>query len=451
MKVAFDISILGAEERTPENRTGIYKAIEALLKHLLLLKKQGLAEDLELMGFSSDFRQLETSQEVWQNLLNGMVGTEEKYPYLGKLLLSPVQKMALRLSDRKALRKLSKKPYLLESIAMWVFRPFFRQVSRQWSSVIAKHMPHGTIVHIPFTRDVDKFPPTSGLIRVVTCYDLTPILCEARSKLNPKEKAKHEAMLNLMTPDDFVCCISNSAQQDLFAFRPDLKLENLVVTYLGADMERFSPVSDGLTLANVRRNYNIPESAPYLLTVGTLFYPHKNVAFAIRNFLEICDKQSIADDFVLVLCGGKRKFTAEVEALFLKHSAHRHRVIVTGYVADADLSALYSGATGFVLPSLYEGFGLPVLEAMQCGTPVLCSNTASLPEVGGDAALYASPTDGTEFQQQIVTLLNNPELRQQMVKKGFEQAKKFSWEQSAKDTLVVYRKAYESFLAGTPT
>ena len=104
-----------------------------------------------------------------------------------------------------------------------------------------------------------------------------------------------------------------------------------------------------------------------------------------------------------------------------------------------------------MLPSLYEGFGLPVLEAMQCGTPVLCSNTASLPEVGGDAALYASPIDDAQFQQQMITLLNSPELRQQMVEKGFKQAEKFSWEQSAKETLAVYRQAYESLLAGIPT
>lgn len=444
MKVAFDISILGAEERTPENRTGIYKAVEALLKQLLLLKKQGLAEDLELIAFSSDLRHLEGSKTVWARLLAEIGFSVEEMPFFGHDLLTPIQKKVLQLSEQKMAKKIQKKPYLWESFLFSLVRPIFRRTMKQFTQLLASHLEHGTVVHIPFTRDLDKFPSVDGLTRVVTCYDLTPIVCEARAKANPKEKAKHEAMLHLITPDDFVCCISRSAQEDLLAFRRDLKPENLVVTYLGAEEGRFSPVSDGLTLANVRRNYNIPESSPYLLTVGTLFYPHKNVTFAIRNFLELCDKQSIADDVVLVLCGGKRKFTAEVEGLFLKHARHQHRVIVTGYVADADLPALYSGATGFVLPSLYEGFGLPVLEAMQCGTPVLCSNTASLPEVGGDAAIYASPTDDTQFQQQIITLLNNPELRQQMVEKGFKQAEKFSWEQSAQDTLAVYRQAFSA-------
>jgi glycosyltransferase involved in cell wall biosynthesis len=227
----------------------------------------------------------------------------------------------------------------------------------------------------------------------------------------------------------------------LLAFRPDLNPENLVVTYLGAEVGQFVPITNTERLQQVRTNYGIPCTASYLLSVCT-HLPHKNIPFFIRNFLELCNKKTIADDVVLVLCGGKRKFTAEMDALLLQYPQYSHRVIVTGYVADDHLPALYSGATAFILPSLYEGFGLPVLEAMQCGTPVLSANTASLPEVGGDAALYASPVDDTDFQTQLITLLNNPELRQQMVEKGFKQAEKFSWEQSAQETLAVYRQAY---------
>lgn len=451
MKVALDISILGSEVLSPQNQTGIYKAIEALATNLIKLKESSQVEDFELATFSSDLEQLHGSKLAWEMLLERLQLPPSRYPFLEGSKLNVWQQIALNLSEQKMAKKIQKKPYLWDSFLFSLVRLIFRRNMKQFTQLLSTHLPQGTVVHIPFTRDLDKFPPVAGLTRVVTCYDLTPIVCEARAKANPKEKAKHEAMLHLITPDDFVCCISRSAQEDLLAFRRDLKPENLVVTYLGAEEGRFSPVSDGLTLATVRQNYHIPESAPYLLTVGTLFYPHKNVAFAIRNFLELCDKQSIEDNVVLVLCGGKRKFTAEMEALLLQCPQYSHRVIVTGYVADEDLPALYSGATAFVLPSLYEGFGLPILEAMQCGTPVLCSNTASLPEVGGDAALYASPTDDAQFQQQMITLLNSPELRQQMIEKGFEQAKKFSWEQSAQETLAVYRQAYESLLAGIPT
>jgi glycosyltransferase involved in cell wall biosynthesis len=443
MKVAFDISILGAEERTPENRTGIYKAVEALLKKLILLRKQGLTKDFELTTFSSDLRQLETSKQAWGRVLNDLGASETAFPYRGKDCLNLIQTIALRLHDRKAFRKQKNKFHLLESVVMLVFRPFFKQAFQQWTTTVAKDLLDVDIVHIPFTRDLDKSPSVQGLKRVVTCHDLTPIVCEAHALAKPKEKIKFEAMFNLISTTDFLCCVSASARTDLLAFRPDLNPDNLVVTYLGAETGQFAPITNTDLLQQVRERYGIPIASVYLLSVCT-HLPHKNIPFLIRNFLELCVKQSIADDGVLVLCGGKRKFTADMEALLLQYPQYRHRVIVTGYVADDDLPALYSGATGFVLPSLYEGFGLPVLEAMQCGTPVLCSNTASLPEVGGDAALYASPVDDTDFQTQLIALLNNPDLRQQMVEKGFEQAKKFSWEQSAQETLAVYRQAYSA-------
>ena len=450
MKVAFDISILGAEERTPENRTGIYKAIEALLKQLLLLKKQGLVKDLELIAFSSDLLHIEGSRAVWARLLAEAGIPAEELPFFGHNLLTPIQKMTLNLWEQKMTKKKQKNVRFLESFSFLLIKQIFRKHLKQYSTQVANHLPQGTIVHIPFTRELGKFPYVSGLTRVATCYDLTPIVCEARAKENPKDKRKHEATLHSIIQEDFVCCISKSARTDLLAFCHDLKPENLVVTYLGAETGKFTPITNVEVLQQVRKHYGIQLSSSYLLSVCT-HLPHKNMPFLIRNFLELCAKQAIADDVVLVLCGGKRKFTKAMDDLLLQYPQYSHRVIVTGYVADDDLPALYSGATAFVLPSLYEGFGLPVLEAMQCGTPVLCSNTASLPEVGGDAALYASPIDDAQFQQQMITLLNSPELRQQMVEKGFKQAEKFSWEQSAKETLAVYRQAYESLLAGIPT
>jgi len=441
MKVAFDISILGAEERTPQNRTGIYKAIEALLKQLLLLKKQGQAEELELIAFSSDLRHLEGSKTVWLRLLTEAGIPIGMLPFLGDDLLLPVQKIIVQLWERKIRKKSQKNACFLESALFFLAKQIFYPYLKQFSTQIVAQLPQGTIVHIPFTRDLGKFPPAQGLTRVVTCYDLAPILCEARAKENPKEKRKHEATLHSIIQEDFVCCISKSARTDLLAFCHDLKPENLVVTYLGAETGQFTPITNVEVLQQVRKYYGIQLSSSYLLSVCT-HLPHKNMPFLIRNFLELCTKQTIADDVVLVLCGGKRKFTKAMDDLLLQYPQYSHRVIVTGYVADDHLPALYSGATAFILPSLYEGFGLPVLEAMQCGTPVLSSNTASLPEVGGEAALYASPTDDAEFQAQLITLLNNSELRQQMVEKGFKQAEKFSWEQSAKETLAVYRQAY---------
>nr|HID12930.1 glycosyltransferase family 1 protein [Anaerolineae bacterium] len=115
-------------------------------------------------------------------------------------------------------------------------------------------------------------------------------------------------------------------------------------------------------------------------------------------------------------------------------------VIFLGEVAEADLPALYSAADLFVFPSLYEGFGLPVLEAMACGTPVVCSNTSSLPEIVGDAALTFDPLDVEEMAAKIKEALYDETLREEMREKGLRQAAKFSWEKTARETLKIYRE-----------
>jgi len=126
----------------------------------------------------------------------------------------------------------------------------------------------------------------------------------------------------------------------------------------------------------------------------------------------------------------------EVQALGLEG-----QVLLAGYVPDADLPALLSGALAFVFPSLYEGFGLPVLEAMACGTPVICSNTSSLPEVAGDAALLVDPREPEALAQAMLRLLRDKELRGELSARGLEQARRFSWRRCAQETLAVLEEA----------
>jgi glycosyltransferase involved in cell wall biosynthesis len=122
----------------------------------------------------------------------------------------------------------------------------------------------------------------------------------------------------------------------------------------------------------------------------------------------------------------------------------KERVIITGYVADEDLAALYSGAMAFVYPSFYEGFGLPPLEAMQCGVPVITSNTSSLPEVVGDAGIMVAPTDADALCQSMLNLYASSDLRSKMSFKSIEQAKKFSWQNCTEQTIGAYQLALNS-------
>ena len=138
----------------------------------------------------------------------------------------------------------------------------------------------------------------------------------------------------------------------------------------------------------------------------------------------------------LVLAGQKGWLSEEIFAQVRKLGLE-DRVILTGYVPDADLTGLLSGALAFVFPSLYEGFGLPVLEAMACGTPVICSSVSSLPEVGGDAALQIDPLDTEALAEAMHQVITDVGLRTTLVERGYEQVQRFSWQRSAGQVLQV--------------
>ncbi|MFO7917885.1 MAG: glycosyltransferase family 1 protein [Anaerolineae bacterium] len=187
----------------------------------------------------------------------------------------------------------------------------------------------------------------------------------------------------------------------------------------------------------VRRRYGLPSR--YLLAVGTI-EPRKNLS----RLADACSPL-FAQDLVdaLVLVGSKgwlyKDFFRHLESL-----PWRDRILRTGFVQEQDLPAVYAGALLTVQPSLYEGFGLPVLEAMACGCPVCASDTSSLPEVGGQAARYFDPQDTEEMTHCIGHVLRHPHLRQEMAKKSLVRARTFSWKSTARQTLNLYRRVMDS-------
>ena len=206
----------------------------------------------------------------------------------------------------------------------------------------------------------------------------------------------------------------------------------ITVVYLGVDA-RWRPVRDRARLDAVRHRYGIPPGS-YLLYVGTL-QPRKNLKRLIEAFALLV-KDNEWQDLHLV-CAGKKGWqheaiVAEVQGLNLTD-----RVVFTGFVAEQDLPALYSGATLFVMPSLYEGFCLPVLEAMACGTPVACSDVSSLPEVVGDAALLFPPDDPAAMAAIIARVLRDGALRTALTERGYRRACDFTWEKAARQVLRV--------------
>jgi glycosyltransferase involved in cell wall biosynthesis len=204
--------------------------------------------------------------------------------------------------------------------------------------------------------------------------------------------------------------------------------DKVTVIYPGRDesLRRVDP-------APVRAKYNLPEH--YILHVGTL-QPRKNLIRLLEAAQSAFSLQPSA--FSLVLAGRPGWLSTPIIA---KAREHRNGVRLLDYVADEDLAGLYSGALAFVFPSLYEGFGFPVLEAMACGAPVICSNTSSLPEVAGEAALLIDPTDTPALVAALRRVIAEPGLRAALVARGYEQAKRFSWAKAAGETLAVLEEA----------
>lgn len=226
-----------------------------------------------------------------------------------------------------------------------------------------------------------------------------------------------------------IIAISEATKRDLQRYygTPAGKIS---VIYHGVH-PRFKPVTDQAVLHQLMQRYDI--LPPYLLFVSTI-QPRKNIARLIEAFARV--RATIGDDVMLVLAGKPGWLTDQIERRAAELGI-ADMVRFIGYVADTDLPALLSGALAYVVPSLYEGFGMTVLEAQACGTPVLASNTSSLPEVTGDAGLLVDPYNVDSIAHGIVRLVQDEALRADLRKRGLQHAAGWTWERTARQTLAV--------------
>jgi glycosyltransferase involved in cell wall biosynthesis len=298
------------------------------------------------------------------------------------------------------------------------------------------HVPQDTTLGRPdiFLATQHLLPRVGGGVTVFTLHDLIfRHLPEAHLPLN-------RWFLNLAVPRflaaaDAIIAISECTRRDAMRFYgvPDRKIH---VIYEAADT-RFRPIADEAYLAGVRRRYGLPER--FVLYVGTI-EPRKNLPILFRAFKAALPALSGCK---LVICGKKGWLYDETFASLQALGIERE-VCFTGFVPDADLPGLYALAEALALPSRYEGFGLPVLEAMGCGTPVICSNASSLPEIAGDAALLVPPDDVAGWTAAMSRLMGEPGLQRELRARGLAQAARFSWTKAAQQTRALYREVYRA-------
>ena len=431
IKVAYDISILGQGYINSKAKTGVYRVVESLFFELL--------KSSEIETTAIPCNQIST---IWENISSSLYIKNQSLEkeilfdscFTSRLNLTPIYQTAVKLQRQLIQFSLKKYPILYKpSLSIQVPFKLISKLDIKYTFNPQKF----NIYHSPFYPIPDR-TITQNLHRVLTIYDLLPILTPHNFTQNICSKFK-TIINSIDRHQEWITCISEHTKQD-FCNHTGMNPERVFVTPLAAS-DNFYPVTDSQIISQKLRQYQIPEQ-PYLLSLCTL-EPRKNLNLLLQCFAQILAQDPNLDlNLVLVGVSGWKNNdifqTVQSNHLLKKH------VIFTGYIPDHDLSAIYSGALAFVYPSLYEGFGLPPLEAMQCGTPVITSNTSSLPEVVGDAGLMINPTNKDDLCQAMLDVINNSTIRHKLSKKGLDRAAQFSWSKCAEETIKVYKIAANS-------
>jgi glycosyltransferase involved in cell wall biosynthesis len=237
---------------------------------------------------------------------------------------------------------------------------------------------------------------------------------------------------------DVIFTVSESSKRDIVS-HCRVPEEKVIVTPNGVDHAAYYPRNAEEALSRMREKYGM--RAPNILYVSRIEHPGKNHVNLIHAFNLL--RERLPEPRQLVLAGGDWSRSDEVHAL-ASQSPYAEDILFTGFVRGQDLPDLYSAASMFVFPSLYEGFGMPIIEAMACGAPVACSNVSSMPEVAGDAALLFDPANPQEIADTMERLITDARLRDECVRKGFEQSARFTWSHAAALTYQAMRSAWEA-------
>jgi glycosyltransferase involved in cell wall biosynthesis len=426
MNVVYDISIFGSVESSPATRAGIYRVVESVARvlsdsgrcsiHFGAFEKNLYNSTLKHLLSSSEYKDIYLPHFPYSK-------THEQLTGLFSQLNGCVwEASGIKKKGWRALRKLT-------------------GYSKEWFNTDSENdvnLQKADIFHSPFYAIPARVRKHKNVKPFLTVYDLIPILYPQFFE-TAKDGSDHplKTIVDGIGREDWVVCISQSTKDDLCNYRKDLDPRRIFVTHLGAS-KWFYPCKDKPTIEKIRSKYKIPPGR-YVLSVCTL-EPRKNLAHLICCFAQLIEQEKLTD-LHLVLVGNLGWKYESIFAELTSAKGLRDRIIITDYVNDEDMAALYSGSLFFAYPSFYEGFGLPPLEAMQCGVPVITSNTSSLPEVVDDTGIMVDPRDSDALCQAMLKLASDANLREAMSQKSLQQATQFSWARCADQTLNAYQIA----------
>ena len=419
MNVLFDIGMLGARRGNTVEQTGVFRAAEELARGLSESTKCSVRFCAEMsVASAADY------------LAGSDFGKDAKFAHsarqirLSRLIQPASDYISATASDRRLSQRLLRRLMSLTSGPVHTAASHISSETFRWADIY--HTPHAQLrPQLANRRDPRPLP-------FVTVYDL--IALKFPQYYEPWFVAgmrKHLANIC----NHSVIAISQCTKTDILNhFKCDAS--RVFVVPLAA-AQSFYPVKDSEAIQRTRDRYSIPPG-PYVASLCTL-EPRKNLDFIIRSFARLIRETNISD-LNLVLMGNAGWQMHKIRNALEECSDVKERIVFTGHVQDRDLASLYSGAIVFVYMSLYEGFGLPPLEAMQCGVPVLTSNTSSLPEVVAYGGQMLDPTDADGFCQTVLRLVNNPEERRHWGKRALERASEFSWSRTIDHLVSAYQE-----------
>ena len=286
---------------------------------------------------------------------------------------------------------------------------------------------HPDVYHAPHY----VLPPAVRCRSVVTIHDCIHLMFPQYLPNRAAYAYARASMWAAARRSDRILTVSEASKRDILHLF-NVKPEKIVVVYNAID-EHFSATPSDEHVARIRERYQLDHK--FVLYVGNI-KPHKNLVRLIEAFSRL---RRTHDDLKLLIIGDEISKLPALRRAVHSHKLHKH-VRFLGYLKDDTLTVLYRLASVFVFPSLYEGFGLPPLEAMASGTPVVTSNVSSLPEVTGDAAVLVDPYDVESIEDGIRRILDDPRLAEELRLKGLARAREFSWERSVEKTRKVYRE-----------
>jgi glycosyltransferase involved in cell wall biosynthesis len=434
IRVAYDVSFAVPPPGKPAMVTGVGRVIEELFKYLRVNPEL----DLKVVGgFGGDWNPMITSlsAEKWASTVvkppNSSLKGYRARSKLGELASKALYRYQERVSCSMSAKRF---PAIrrAQNLALAALRRFAHSCV-EWGL----GRDQTDVFHSTFRSPPDWLSP--DVPRVITIHDVIPL--RYRTEYDAGTIGTLESVLASLRPERDVAAAVSQFTKDDFCSLSGFPPERVVVAPLSAG-DRFQPVKDEALLASVRGRLGLGEK-PFVLSVSNP-QPRKNIPLLIRSFYRALPRlPSWSGNLVLV---GNVKAGWGVEAIqqeIDKQPELAKRVIRPGGVSDKDLGCLYSACEAFLFPSTGEGFGLPVLEAMQCGAPVICSDSSALPEVAGNAAILVDPKDEAALAEAIIGVLSNPVQRHELVALGIEQASRFSWKSSAEKVTQSYRMALD--------